>query len=268
LVDVVGAALGDLQPASFDIAFGEVKFAANRRVKTDKGYAISVNPAGPVDHRVPVLRVTAPDGQVRALWFAYACHNTTLTGEFYQLSGDYAGFAQAALEKQFPGATALFYILCAADQNPEPRSKLELAQRHGEELAAEVARVARGPMEPVTGRIKTAFQITRLPLRNMKQVDYPVQAVRFGKNFTLLALGGEVVVDYSLLFQRMWPKDHVIVAGYSNDVMAYIPSLRVLKEGGYEGGDSMKWYGLDAPFADDVEERVKDAVTAVMKRVK
>ena len=33
----------------------------------------------------------------------------------------------------------------------------------------------------------------------------------------------------------------VWVSGYSNDVMTYIPSLRIWKEGGYEGGDAMKW---------------------------
>lgn len=257
LVTLVGAALNDLKPARFHFAEGESTFAINRRKRE----------IAPVDHRVPVLRITSPDGKIRAILFGYACHNTTLTAEFLKISGDYAGFAQQALERDFPGATALFYTLCAGDQNPEPRSRLELAEQHGNALAAEVARVARTPMTPVEGRMKTAFKLTRLSLANLKTVDYPVHAVRFRKGFTLVALGGEVVVDYSRIIREMYPSEPLVVAGYSNDVMCYIPSLRILKEGGYEGGDSMKWYGLDAPFAEDVEERVKDAVADVMRRV-
>ncbi|MCL4797107.1 MAG: neutral/alkaline non-lysosomal ceramidase N-terminal domain-containing protein [Bryobacteraceae bacterium] len=258
LVTVIGAALGDLSPARFDFDYGEAGFAINRR-KLE---------IAPVDHRVPVLRVTAPNGQIRALLFGYACHNTTLTAEFLEISGDYAGYAQAQLEKEFPGATALFFMLCGGDQNPEPRSRRELAEKHGGELAREVARLARTKMQPVEGRLRTAFQLTRLALNNMKQVNYPVQAVRFEKGFTLIALGGEVVVDYALKFTNQYPGERLMVAGYSNDVMCYIPSLRILREGGYEGGDSMKWYGLDAPFAEDVEERVTDTVAAVLQRVR
>ena len=258
LVTVIGASLGDLAPARLHFDYGEAGFAINRRKRE----------VAPVDHRVPVLRVSAPNGQIRALLFGYACHNTTLTAEFLEISGDYAGYAQAQLEKEFPGATALFFMLCGGDQNPEPRSRRELAEKHGGELAREVARVARTPMEPVEGRLRTALQLTRLVLSNMKQVNYPVQAVRFEKGFTLITLGGEVVVDYALKFTAQYPKERLMVAGYSNDVMCYIPSLRILREGGYEGGDSMKWYNLDAPFAEDVEERVTASVAAVMERVR
>ena len=258
LVTVIGASLGDLAPARLHFDYGEAGFAINRRKRE----------VAPVDHRVPVLRVSAPNGQIRALLFGYACHNTTLTAEFLEISGDYAGYAQAQLEKEFPGATALFFMLCGGDQNPEPRSRRELAEKHGGELAREVARIARTPMEPVEGRLRTALQLTRLVLSNMKQVNYPVQAVRFEKGFTLITLGGEVVVDYALKFTSQYPKERLMVAGYSNDVMCYIPSLRILREGGYEGGDSMKWYNLDAPFAEDVEERVTASVAAVMERVR
>jgi hypothetical protein len=268
IVEAIGAAIGDLQPARLSFDFGEAKFAGNRRVKTDKGWANAQNPDGPVDHRVPVLRVTGANGQIRALLFGYACHNTTATGELYQLSGDYAGFAQADLEQRYPGATALFLMLCAGDQNPYPRGKFELAEQHGKTLGAEVARVAATPMKPVSGKVKSAFKMTRLALENMQQVDYPVQAIRFQKGFTLIALGGEVVIDYVKILGGMFPAEPLVVAGYSNAVMAYIPSKRILDEGGYEGGDSMKWYSLPTKWAPDVEERVKDAAQDVMRRVK
>ena len=107
---------------------------------------IGVNPDGPVDHDVPVLKVTAPDGSLRAVLFGYACHNTTLGADVYQIDGDYAGHAQAELERAHPGATALFLMLCGGDQNPHPRGTLELAREHGRALAAEVGpRAERAP---------------------------------------------------------------------------------------------------------------------------
>ena len=300
LLDVIGAALADLAPAELAFAHGEARFGVNRRQFTPAGVVIGVNPDGPVDPRVPVLRVTSPSGKVRALLFGYACHNTTLTAEFYQLSGDYAGFAQAELEKEFPGAVALFVQLCGGDQNPNPRSKLEYAEQHGRTLAAEVARVARTAMSPAGGRIRAAYQLAALPFaphtreqfeqelkdanvfrqrrarlmlqlyderREPRQLRYPVQAVRLERGFTLIALGGEVVVDYALWAYRTWPQEPLMVAGYSNDVACYIPSARILREGGYEAVDSMIYYGQPGPFTEEVEARIQDAVRQVMKRV-
>jgi hypothetical protein len=95
---------------------------------------------------------------------------------------------------------------------------------------------------------------------------YPVQAWQLGDNVTWIALGGEVVVDYALrLKKELGP---VWVAGYANDVMAYIPSLKVLKEGGYEGGGAMVYYGLPAVWSPAVEETIVEAVREQVKTVR
>jgi hypothetical protein len=271
LIDAVGAALGSLQPVRLHFSSGRATFAMNRRLKTPSGFKLAPNPEGPVDHDVPVLRVTRRNGEVLAVLFGYACHNTTLTGEYNEISGDYSGYAAVALEKQFPSAIALFFMLCGGDQNPEPRGTVQLAQAHGATLSAEVARVLREPMKMVSGRIQAVYTTTELPLQlsasPVSKVAYPVQAVRFAKGFTLLALGGEVVVDYALWAKRRFPREPLMVAGYSNDVMAYIPTARILEEGGYEPVASMKYYGFASPFAAEVEDRVKAAIESVMKRV-
>lgn len=87
-------------------------------------------------------------------------------------------------------------------------------------------------------------------------------------------LGGEVVVDFALrlpLDIAQHPADDksnpspTWVAGYSNDVMAYIPSRRVLNEGGYEGATAMIYYGLPSSWAPDVEEKI---VAEVIRQAK
>jgi len=300
LVTVIGGAIQDLAPAGIGFGQGSIAFAVNRRQATATGVRIGVNPDGPVDRTVPVLKIADAAGKVRAVLFGYACHNTTLTAATYQLSGDYAGFAAAALEQQHPGATALFLILCGADQNPNPRGTVELARQYGGALASEVDRVLSTPMTPVSGPIRTVFRLTPLRLaprtrqdleaerkssvpaevrranlmlkaldegKRIDQIEYPVQVARFARTLTLIALGGEVTVDYGLRIKREYPQEPIFTAGYSNDVMCYIPSARVLREGGYEAIDSMAYYGQAGPFAGDVEDRIFAAIHRAMKDV-
>jgi len=158
LVSVIGQALAAMRPASLSYGEGSAAFAVNRREPGPNGIKIGVNPAGPVDHAVPVLKVSDADSRLVAVLFGYACHNTTLTGEHYKLSGDYAGAAQAEIEKAFAGTTAMYLQLCAGDQNPNPRSREENVVQHGHELAAEVQRVLDGKLARVHGRIDTTLQ--------------------------------------------------------------------------------------------------------------
>ena len=313
LVNVIGDALKDLTPAKLAAGHGSAGFAKNRRQVKPTGVSMQPNPTGPVDHDVPVLKVTSPDGHLRAILFGYACHNTTIGGkgeklaDFYKIHGDYAGQAEEELEKAHPGATAMFTILCGADQNPEPRGSLELAVEHGKALATEVNRVLNTDLRPVRPPIRTACQIISLDFAKhtrqtfedelkkaedpkksdskfrarraklmlaaydqhhpIRQTPYPVQAIRLGNDLTILALGGEVVVDYQLRSKHEFPNENLMAIGYANDVMCYIPSVRVLHEGGYEPNFSMIYYGQPGPFADTVEETVFKGIHQVMKKV-
>ncbi|MFO0893185.1 MAG: neutral/alkaline non-lysosomal ceramidase N-terminal domain-containing protein [Isosphaeraceae bacterium] len=274
---------------------GTVTFAANRRVlKEGKWAGFGVNPNGPVDHSLPVLRVTDPDGKVRAVLVNYACHCTTLGGEFNKICAEWAGYACDELERSFPGATALVVIGCGADANPEPRRNLDDARRHAAALAAEARRLLGSAMKPLPGRLSAKFQQIELPLaprpdrpelerrarlagaeglfaRSLLErldrgetlpstVPYPVQTWCFGDDLAMVFLGGEVVVDYALRLKWEIDASRLWVTAYSNDVPCYIPSKRVLDEGGYEADHSMVFYGRPARFAPEAEDRIIRAV--------
>jgi len=302
ILTVIGAALGRLAPARLAFGEGSAGFAINRReFQPDGTVKIGVNPDGPVDHSVPVIRVNGEKGKLLAVVFGYACHNTTLTGKNYRISGDYAGFAAVRLETAEPDSVALFLALCGGDQNPHPRTEPRHVVQHGTELATAVRRVLEeGGLEELRPPLRSAFQLVDLRFRHhtrtqyekdlksenrfirnrarlmleaydarrpVRSIPYPVQAVRFGDGLAIVALGGEVVVDYALRAKREYAGHPLVVAGYSNDVMGYIPSLRVLKEGGYEPERSTIYYGLPGPFADDVEETIFDTIHQVLRRV-
>lgn len=299
LVEAIGQAIGKLEPCALAWGVGTAEFAANRRVYKPQTVSFGVNPIGPVDHDVPVLRAARKDGSVIAVLVGYACHNTTLS--FQKFCGDYAGFAQADLEEAIPGAAAMFVMGCGGDQNPNPRDTIELAQKHGRELADAVQKVLKGPMSEVHGPIRGVYKeiplaLSEPPTREalekqtkdaniyaqrraknlLAELDakgklgntypYPIQVWQFADTLQMIALGGEVVVDYSLRLKHELGHEKNFVIGYANDVMAYIPSLRILKEGGYEGGEAMVYYGLFGPWTADVEKSIiKEVHTLVGK---
>lgn len=261
LVGLIGKALKEMQPARLTWNKARCGFAMNRRrdytLPPDHPNANKApNPDGPVDHEVPALRIEAPDGTLRATLFGYACHNTSLG--FYNWCGDYAGFAQEYLQEHRPGFTALFLMGCGADQNPYPRrsdvvpgvTDLELSMQHGRSLSNAVEMALAVNPRPVQGLIRAAYEEIKLSYAKAGRADhdYPVQVIKLGNDLTFITLGSEVVVDYSLRFKREFAgAAGVWVAGYSNDYTGYVPSLRVLKEGGYEAA---------AGWAESVEERI------------
>jgi hypothetical protein len=304
ILAVAGEAIGKLAPAELSWANSKATFAVNRRtnVEADVPRLIAEGKLkGPVDHDVPVLAVRDSKGQLTAIVCGYACHATVLS--FFQWSGDWPGFAQIDLETSHPGAIALFWAGCGADQNPLPRRDVPLAERYGQQMATAVDQALSGKMTPIAGRLALSYAEIDLPLDKLpsqeeleKQAEskdkyqasraklllaqiaagkplsqtypYPVQCLRLGDGPLWITLGGEVVVDFSLRIKQELGADKTWVAGYTNDVMAYIPSRRVLTEGGYEGAGAMVYYGLPTAWAPEVEERIVKEVQRQAAAVK
>ncbi len=280
LEKVALAALADKKPARLSWGIGKVGFAINRRTK-----------GGPVDHDLPLLVVRDLKGKVRAIYVSYACHCVTLSNN--KISGDWAGYAQESIGDDFPGAIALVSVGCGADSNPNSGvtgDKVEIASRQGAEIAREVKRLAGGYLTPVTGKIAASVRRFELPLAKppsreqwqakakrtdaigyharvhlarldrkeplRTKVDYSVQTWRFGDALAMVFLPGEVVVDYSLRLKRELDGLRLWINAYANDAPCYIPSERVLKEGGYEGGGAMVYYDLPGPFSPGLEKKI------------
>lgn len=295
---LVGEALAALAPARVSYAYARAGFAMNRRLPRPNGEPNNApHPDGPVDHDVPVLRVDTAGGQLRAVVFGYACHNTTLTQAFYQYCGDYAGYAQEYFEADHPGTVALFMSGCGADQNPYPRGLLEHAQVHGRSLASAVEAALATPARPLAGALRSAYAEIDLrfaPAPSRRELErrltakernvaahaqrlleileregrlpthypYPLQVVQLGDTLKLIALGAEVVVDYALRLKRQFGGPGAVwVAGYSNDMTGYIPSERVLREGGYEGATALRLAANPGPWAPGLEEQIVAKIT-------
>lgn len=305
LVEVVGAALQDCQPAVLEQGVGRATFAMNRRLYRGDKVVFGDNPDGPVDWDVPVLRVKGTNGTVRAIVFGYACHGTSVrTGDdWYVVSGEYMAYAREHLETHEPGAVALFLTGMGADADPAPRGRLLDAKRHGLELAGAVMGVLNRPMRPVRGDFRLAYEEVELPLvappgRDQLEQDarspdvhfrmraeaylkrlstgqplpasvsLPLAVLRLGNDLTFIFMGGEVVVDYARRIKRAYAADHPWTVGYAYEVPCYIPSSRLLKEGGYETESSMIYYGFYGPFRGEIEMKLFSRLDALLTRAR
>jgi neutral ceramidase len=305
-VKVIGDALSGMQPAVVSFSSAQpVPFAMSRRFPTETGISYRSTPAtqypgGARDDTVPVLKVAAPDGKVRAVLFGYACHPITMS--FDKFCGDYPGFAQQYIEEAYPGAVAMFVQGCGGELVPNARYQIEYAMGHGRALFEAVKSALEGAQTPVTGPLASTYTETTLNLQPapdrktleeqaksdnaaiknkaahlLKTLDKdgkigttiqcPLQAIRFGKELLLVGISGETVVEYAQTIKSENLTQFTWVAGYCNYVYAYLPTWRIIREGGYEGGEAIRYTPYSGPFLEDVESRVLTGAREVVKKV-
>jgi neutral ceramidase len=280
-------ALKDRKPALLAWGQGQAAFAKNRRAK-----------GGPVDPSLPILRVTSPEGKLRAVLVNYACHGTTLGADVNKIHGDWIGEAQKLIEANHPGAIALIAIGCGADANPNPRGTTENMVAHGKEIATNVEKLLKAQLQPLTAPPVAQIKWVELPFSHVpsvseliqtssensvkgyyarlsldriargyeipKTLSYPVQTWTFGNTLAIINLAGEVVADYAVRLKNELGADKLWVNAYANDVPCYIASRRVIKEGGYEAETSMYWYDKPSPFVEEVEDIIVESVHTLL----
>jgi hypothetical protein len=264
LEEVALAALANRAPGhTLTWGTGSVGFGQNRRG------------AGIVDHDLPVIRVADAAGITKSIITSYAAHAVALNSN--SVSGDWPGYAREALETLYPGATALVMIGAAGDINPNPLGSTAAAQTSGQSIANEVERLMNNNLlEPVTPTIGAARGVVALPFATGRQDGdpasarlappgtpdhaYGVSTWTFGDDIAMVFLEGEVVVDYSLRLKSHFGDGRMWVNAYSNDIPGYIPSERILFEGGYEADDSGFYYALPGRFAHGLEDKIVDEV--------
>ena len=300
IVGLVGSAMKSAMPARIFSQNGVARFQVNRINNKEAGLAEQTELKGPNDFAVPVLKVvSAEENKLMAVSFGYACHPTVLSSN--EWSGDYAGFAQSELENVYPGTIAMFFQCTGADQNPLPRRTIGLAKQYGKTLSAAVERVLDEKMTELDPLLSTNYAEIELKLaappskedllkiknessgymvrwasRMLDKIEsheglpksyksYPIQVWKLGEQ-VIVSLGGEVVIEYSINIKKLLgPKTFVL--GYSNDVMAYIPSLRILNEGGYEGETSQMVYGLPSKWDPSIEDSILKEVARLAEGI-
>ena len=218
---------------------------------------------------------------------------------------DFPGYAVSRVESQHDGAMAMFVQGCGGDRSAPQQGRLDKTTELGALLAHAVEDVLNRPMHNVEPKLRTAFRFVELPFgdapsrdylqsqlsqsggnqfmarwaaRMLKRIDarkafpksyaeFPVTVWKLGKNHFQVSLGGETVSGYSIrIRQQIAPGATVL--GYTNDVMAYIPTPEMIEQGGSIGQNSMAVYGVAAMrWSDDIEKKILTAVRGMVSEL-
>ncbi len=302
IVDMIREAAARRVPGTVEYGVGRSEFAINRRMLQERKWiGFGSVDDGPVDRTVRVLKIQDASGAMLAVAYQYACHCTSISPEVNRLSGDWAGLSAAALESSIPGCIALPIIGCGADANPNPRGTTENAQTHGAAMAESVRACLAQTMSPLPHPTQSAFTLvalaserpTKAKLEEMQSsgsshernfaktwlevlshkdripesYPAPIHFWSFGDELAWIFMSGEVVVDYQMRFERELSQfKNVWVAGYVDDVFAYVASERVRNEGGYEVDGSMLYYGQPGRWVSGTEDAIVDRVLQMTRQ--
>lgn len=251
-------AVANMRTVSLGIAEDRISFSINRRKTFDGRAVVSLNPDGPNDKRVRVLRFD--DGQSLtplAILMHAVCHPCFFTwGDkgspphpkgFPMMSADFPGEAQTFVESIYSGKTASMFIQgCAGDIRPNlPGYPYRCAdeadiQWAGRDLGGAVVRAAAYSLtrEQLSKRatyypIRVASEVIELPGKD-QPVRAELMAMKIGP-YLLLTMPGEPMVEYGFkLEQAIADRAKPLIIGYANGNIGYIATAEAHKVGGYE----------------------------------
>ena len=258
IADAVRRASGAMFPARLHTARGEIVLGYNRLLPRENGRSRALfdnlerRPLGPVDSEVQIVEVRDASDAPRAMLVHYGVHSVVLGPTNCKYSADYPGAMQAALEKEVPGAQAMFIQGAAGDVNPvfqgrtgREEEDFALVSRMGALLAGEVMK-SRAALRPILA--------PSLPIRARSGVltfadrwdparrhDLGIATVTIGREIAIATMPGEPLHRLQTRWKREADAAVPLLYGYTyaaGGVWAgYLPDLKSAAEGGY-GADS------------------------------
>jgi len=278
LVRAIRDAREKLEPARIAFGQGVAMANINRRAKDEDGkVSLGLNPDGPADRQINLIRLERSDGSLITLIANYAMHGTVMGGENLLISGDAPGIVSAYLEEKLL-APVLFINGAAGNLAPiysvypNPRSghlsqfrvllgdhilaalrsmgpatadvtmwagekTIETPQKPGLEWPEDLARYAGGP----AGR-----PMVKLPIRFLRLNDTLIWSAPV-----------EMFCEIAIAVRNQSPFFHTFYFGYTDGWFGYLPTAQAFAEGGYEPNTS--------PFTARAEEDVTEGVVAFIQ---
>ncbi|MFT5328828.1 MAG: neutral ceramidase, partial [Planctomycetaceae bacterium] len=266
LIDKLGVAAKNatatMRPVSIGYDEDQIGFSINRRKVIDGRAVVRLNPEGPNDQRVKVLRFDDGSSLTPLAVVMHAvCHpcfftwgdkgTTPYPNGYPKLSADFPGEAQSFVEMVYGDKTSsLFLQGCAGDIRPNlPGYPYRCAdeadiQWAGRDLGSAVVRsLARGvTREKLKNRnsyyaIRVASAKVSLPGKEGR-VTAELMAMKIGP-YLLLTMPGEPMVEYGFrLEQAIEDRAIPIIVGYANGNIGYIATAAAYDVGGYEPNTS------------------------------
>jgi hypothetical protein len=280
LVRAARAAHDRLEPARIAVGQGIAMANINRRAKdVDGQVSLGLNPDGPADRQIGLIRIERPDGRPIAVLANYAMHGTVMNGQNLLISGDAPGTVSAYVEQKL-GAPVLYVNGAAGNLAPiysvYPDAKSGHLSQFNVLLGDRILAAAKS-LGPPTADVSlwAGEKIVETPQKDglswpeelrtyaspgpHPMVRLPVRFLRL--NDTLIwAAPVELFCEMAIAVRNASPFAHTFYFGYTNGWFGYLPTADAFAEGGYEPKTS--------PFTPQAESDLMREVTAFMSGMK
>jgi hypothetical protein len=269
-----------LSPARLGVGWGFAQANINRRARDIDGTtSLGLNPDGPVDRRIGLLRIEKDDGTLMALIANYPIHGTVMGGENLLISGDAPGIVASYVEEKI-GAPLLFINGAAGNiapiysVYPDPESghlgefrvllgdKILEANRKITTTTKEV-KLNTGAITVETPR-KTGLawpahfgNYTRTTSTGVNLVRLPIRFLKINDDIAIWSAPLELFCEISNEIRDRSPFPYTFYFGYTNGWLGYFPTEAEYKYGGYEPGVS--------PYTPQSESDLKEAVSTYLQ---
>ncbi len=277
LISGIKDARKQLAPARVAVGVGMSRANINRRARdVDGTISLGLNPDGPVDRQIGLIRLERLDGSAVAVIANYAMHGTVLGGRFVQISGDGPGVVASYVEEKL-GAPMLYINGAAGNLAPIYTTQADLRSAHlgefrvllGDKILAANRDLGKGGEAKLwlaekwieTPRRAGLGWPVDLPSYAAKSeagadlVRIPVRFLRIG-DAVLWASPVELFCEIAIRVRNESPFRHTFFLGYANGWLGYLPTAQAFREGGYEPRTS--------PFGEQVEKDFGDGVVAFL----
>jgi hypothetical protein len=250
VVAAVKQAQASLQPARAGYGKGRANVNVNRRARTADGtWFLGVNPDGPSDKTVAVLKFETLSGEPIAIFSNYAVHGTVMGPPNFQISGDLPGAAARFVEEQLGGKVVAPWTSGAAgDQNAiyGPGNEFDKVVVLGQILGEEIVRVAKSIDTKPGVRVRTAQTVVTCPGQRMAPeatrkdpkfvdadpVNIRLSLLRIG-DVSLAGVSGEVLTGIEAHLRKAAGPRMVMVT-HTNGSSGYIPDDAAYDQVSYE----------------------------------
>ena len=275
LLDGIQQARAHLEPARLGIGTGTARANVNRRErKADGRIVLGVNPDGPVDRQIGLLRLERPDGTPIGLIANYAIHGTALNGGNTLISGDVPGFVAEYVERKV-GAPMLF--INGAEGNVAPLYSVgsdihDTRLKEYDSLLGDRILAANRAIADTTGEVslslgKTVIETPRkaglgwldglgdyasVSADGAPQVRVPVYSLTINHDTVLWAAPLELFSEIAMHIRDASPFAHTFYFGLTNGSLLYLPTKAAFAEGGYEPNVSVFTDQAEADFTTGV----------------
>lgn len=302
VVESVRTAISSKEEVETYIGKSTANIGINRRRITNGVYDFAPFEDGVNDKDVIAVKFVSGD-KIKGLLFNHTCHASTIDTDY--ISADWPGRAKKWLHKSIGDDVVIGFMQgCCGNirtrtikDNNFCEGKVEDIENFGKQVADSVVEILNNPMIKIEPEISTKLMHIQLPLNGVPSKDYledklkngyeyekawakiqiqnydslkssvpySIHKIDLSNDFCIVALNGEVCVEYSLYVKELLKDRITLVSAYSDGTLAYIPTDIMLDQGGYEPVDSTYWYKLPSPFGKGVEGTLKSALKQLIQ---